>query len=185
MAEQSTGGKVAITSAAPKAIEPSTRIVALEVRSQRTGFIALEGSGRVRLLDWGVRLYDRRTYPTGAACGARIAALLDLYAPSVVVLRRGKDASTDEMRRWVRAIVAKIATEARRRSITYESVTTKEVQDFFGRYGNTTKHAIARIVAERFPELAFKLPSPRRPWESESYNTVIFDAAATAMTFLG
>jgi hypothetical protein len=29
-----------------------------------------------------------------------------------------------------------------------------------------------------------KLPPKRRPWESERYNTLVFDAVATAMAFL-
>ena len=84
-----------------------------------------------------------------------------------------------------RATVAKVAAEVRRRSVACHLVTTKEVRRFFRQYGGTTKHEIASILAEWFEGLAWKLPPKRKPWQSEPYNTLIFDAAATAMAFRG
>jgi len=81
--------------------------------------------------------------------------------------------------------VASLAAEARRRSTACRLVGNKEVRRFFARYDGTTKHAIATLLAGWFPDLAWKLPPKRRPWESERYNTVMFDAVATAVAFLG
>jgi hypothetical protein len=47
--------------------------------------------------------------------------------------------------------------------------------------GRGTKHALAEILAKRFPqELGFRLPSKRRLWMSEDYRMDIFDAVALA-----
>ena len=47
----------------------------------------------------------------------------------------------------------------------------------------TTKQEIAIAIAERFPELAPRLPRSRKPWMSEDYRMSIFDAVALALTF--
>ena len=45
------------------------------------------------------------------------------------------------------------------------------------------KQEIAIAIAERFPELAPRLPRSRKPWMSEDYRMSIFDAVALALTF--
>ena len=45
------------------------------------------------------------------------------------------------------------------------------------------KQEIAIAIAERFPELAPRLPRFRKPWMSEDYRMSIFDAVALALTF--
>ncbi|MCX6925726.1 MAG: hypothetical protein NT154_21315, partial [Verrucomicrobia bacterium] len=45
-----------------------------------------------------------------------------------------------------------------------------------------TKHALAEIIAQRFPEeLGFRVPPKRRPWMSEDFRMDIFDAVALAL----
>jgi hypothetical protein len=49
-----------------------------------------------------------------------------------------------------------------------------------------TKHAIAQILAKRFPEeLGFLLPPKRRPWMSEDYRMDIFEAISLALAAYG
>jgi hypothetical protein len=38
--------------------------------------------------------------------------------------------------------------------------------------------------AARFPEIGWKLPPKRKPWESEHYSMSIFEALETAVTYL-
>lgn len=75
--------------------------------------------------------------------------------------------------------------EAKKRSITVRAISAKRVRRFFASRGNVTKHAIASKVAECFDELSPRLPPKRKPWQSEHHNTLIFDAAATAIALLG
>jgi hypothetical protein len=58
------------------------------------------------------------------------------------------------------------------------------VRRFFDQTGSATKHEIASTLAEWFIELAWKLPAKRKPWQSENYQMVIFDAVATGAAFL-
>jgi hypothetical protein len=41
-----------------------------------------------------------------------------------------------------------------------------------------TKQEIASLLTQRFAELAWKLPSPRKTWQHEHRNMPIFDAVA-------
>jgi hypothetical protein len=48
--------------------------------------------------------------------------------------------------------------------------------------GRGTKHALAEIIAKRFPEeLGSRLPPKRKPWMSEDSRMNIFDAVALAL----
>ena len=54
----------------------------------------------------------------------------------------------------------------------------------FFRDGPGTKHALAELLAKRFPnELGFRLPPKRRPWMSEDYRMDIFAAISLALAF--
>ena len=46
-----------------------------------------------------------------------------------------------------------------------------------------TKHEMAEMLAQRFPDLAAKLPPKRRAWESEDGRMDIFDAVGLATVF--
>jgi hypothetical protein len=166
----------------PSIVAPSDRILALEVRSQRVGFIVLQG--RDQILDWGIRTYGKQEADAPSACCAKVATLLELYSPAVMVIRR-RNPALKQSRGTVRAIAAKLAGEARQRSISCRFMTADEVRRFFARYECTTKDAVASRIAEWFPDLAWKLPPPRKFYDPESYNMAVFDAAATAMAFLG
>ena len=48
----------------------------------------------------------------------------------------------------------------------------------------STKQQVASFLAQMFSELAWKLPSPRKPWTSERANMAIFDAAALGVSYL-
>ena len=64
-------------------------------------------------------------------------------------------------------------------------IPAKTVRAFFADHGAATKHAVASLLAEWFEELTWQVPAKRKPWQSERYNTLMFDALATGMAFLG
>jgi hypothetical protein len=149
------------------------RLLALEIRPRKAGFAILEGSA---LLDWGVTSYD----PVTPAIG-RIASLLDLHGPSVIVTRRRPDLKNDQV---IAGIVESIREEARRRSMGFQTLDADRVRSFFTHRGRGNKHEVALLIAEWFPELAWRVPPKRRPWQSEPKVVPLFDAVATAVTFL-
>jgi hypothetical protein len=140
------------------------------------GFAILEGG--TRLLDWGVRSYDKRS-----ALGVdKIARLLDYYQPSLVVIRKWWLGNARVGLR-ASAMARAAGSEARRRLIESHSVGIEEFRRFFVKRGCTTKHAIASLVADWFDEVAWRVPAKRRPWDSECPRALIFDAIAAAVVF--
>ncbi len=156
------------------------RLLALEIRPWKFGFVVFEGP--TRLLDWGVRSYPARGDHRQAILEKRIRVLLELYAPSTVVMRR-RNSTSRKTRKAILSAVQAIRTEVRRRSIKLQALDTREIQCFFAEHDGTTKHQIASLVAKWFEELSWKLPPKRKPWQSETYTTPIFDAAATGIAF--
>jgi hypothetical protein len=152
------------------------RILSLEVRHRSFGFAVLERIPR-RLLDTGVR-----TYATAGTLKQRIEPLLSIFDPSVIVVKRPAYRNPDYLN-GVQSILRVIRAEADRRSIPIESVTIHEVRCAFRESGETKDH-IAMAISQSFPDLQWKLPPQRKPWISEGYNMVIFDATATGLTYL-
>lgn len=149
------------------------RLLALEIRPKKVGFAVFE---RSTLMDWGVTRY-------GAATSAmrRIGSLLDLHVPAVIVIRRrprSKHSLTGA------SILRSIKRGAQRRSIRVLSLDAHKIRAFFKQRGCRSKHKTAELLAEWFPELAWRVPPKRKLWQSEPYNTLLFDAVATAATFL-
>jgi hypothetical protein len=156
--------------------ERFARILSLEIRHRRFGFAVLERVPR-RLLDTGVR-----TYTTAGTFKERIEPLLSVFSPSVIVVRRPGHKNPNHLS-GVQSILRAVRAEAVRRSIPIESVALHEVRCAFRESGKTKEH-IAVAVSQSFPELQWKLPPKRKPWISEGYNMVIFDAAATGLTYM-
>jgi hypothetical protein len=161
-------------------VRPAERLVAFEVRPNRIGFVVFEGA--TSLLDWGVRTYGKHDGHLVLA-GKKITALLTVYSPAVLVIRRRDDMSKKSAD-GLNDIRKRIVSRCRRRSIKFRQASTTTIRRFFQQYGCTTKHEIATTLAEWFEELSWKLPPKRKPWESEHSAAVIFDAAATAIAFI-
>jgi hypothetical protein len=158
------------------------RILALEVRPRVTGFAVLEA--KPSLLDWGMRKHRVSNRQLAGAAARKINALLDLYAPSAIVVR-ARNVLGHEARRRVKTVIGVTRGEARKRSITFQTISTEAVYRFFAPHKCTTKYQVATRVAGWFTELSWKLPPKRKSWKSEDHRMVVFDAAATGLAFLG
>jgi hypothetical protein len=158
------------------------RVLALDLRSGRAGFVVLEGPDK--LLDWGVKGFVPQDGPLEVTVCRRIVSLLGLHQPSVMVLRIPSKRLARRNGR-IKVIVKTLGREAKRRSVSLQFLCRQRVKKFFIGRGVTTKHGIASLLAERFPDLAWKLPPKRKPWQSESYGMTIFDAAAAGVAHFG
>ena len=67
--------------------------------------------------------------------------------------------------------------------VRVKSVSRAELKQAFAESGAGTKYEIAMAIANRFPELAPRLPRFRKPWMGEDYRMSIFDAVALAIAF--
>jgi Holliday junction resolvasome RuvABC endonuclease subunit len=76
----------------------------------------------------------------------------------------------------------KIVALAKSHKVMVKLFSQEQVRRTFFADGQATKHALAEIIAKRFPEeLASRLPPKRKPWVSEYYQMDIFDAVALAL----
>ena len=154
-----------------------TRILAIDVRSQRLGYVVFEIP--VQLLDWGIRSMCRCPREAGG-----IASVIDLFRPSVVALHR---LSKDQRRNTsnVRRNTREIKREAHRCGVPVVMVNEGVLTGFYQtKCRRRTKHEIATKIAARFPELAWKLPQRRKIWQAQPARMAIFEAASVGLAFL-
>ena len=152
------------------------RILGISPSTRGFGFALLEGLDT--LVDWGVKSV---TGDKNNGSIKRVEGLIAHYQPDVLVL---EDTSTKDSRRAIRirALSRKIIVLAARRKVSVALFSQEQVRRVFFADGQGTKHALAEILAKRFPEeLGSRLPPKRRPWMSEDYRMDIFEAAALVL----
>jgi hypothetical protein len=82
-------------------------------------------------------------------------------------------------------LLADIAEAAEARNVPVMLYSRSDIARVFATFGVRKKDDIAAGVAHLIPELAPRLPRPRRIWESEHYGMALFEAAALAVTHFG
>ncbi|OAI57507.1 hypothetical protein AYO50_01465 [Acidobacteria bacterium SCGC AG-212-P17] len=151
------------------------RVLAIELRVQRFGFVLFEYPNV--LLDWGVSGYHASV---PEALDRKIAYCADKFAP-VVVLCREHIGGSERQRTVLNRRIKILREQAERRSIPVRLVSASVIRKHFQEQGRNNKDEVSQIVVTYFPELAWRLPAKRRPWQSEPLSQVLFDAAALAV----
>jgi hypothetical protein len=157
------------------------RLLALEVRSSKFGFAVLEVPSK--LLDWGVRCFSEQAGKRSLVASDRMATLLAFHRPAVVVARLRDHRAAAQYKRFL-TILGAIEKEVKRNSMRFRTITEMQVRRHFDSTGEITKHAIATTLADQFPELTWKLPLPRKPYQSEAPAILVFDALANGIAFI-
>jgi hypothetical protein len=156
------------------------RILAIALRSRRFGFAVFEGP--IRLLNWGMVFYPLNNPAQHTAVTKRVASLLTLFVPSIIVVgRTGKQNLRTGS--GVRLILKSIRREASARAISVHLITKVEVRPVFDALHARSKREIASMLAQMFPELLCKLPTERKIWESEHPIMTMFDAVALGFAY--
>lgn len=151
----------------------SERILALDVRPARFGYVVVEHG---RLIEWGLR---HGTTPD--LLRSHLIYILQLWSPDTVVIRNRKIHFGN---RRLQQVLAAIQAEVVQHGCRLRLVDQKTVARFFKEQGRKNKYDVAALVAERFPELVWRLPNKRRCWEPEKARMSLFDAAAVAYVYL-
>lgn len=112
-----------------------------------------------------------------------MAALLKIFRPSAIVLRKIAVRSKRNSRPAQR-IIRVVRRQAKRWSIPVAFVSERALKAFFRKHGKNNKYAVAALVATRFPDLAWKLPSRRKFYEPEPWAMTSFDAAALGVAYV-
>jgi hypothetical protein len=155
------------------------RLLAIDLRVQRFGYAVFEGPKR--LLDWGAK-----SYPLGAAgaetAAKRVADLLELFCPSVVVIRKDhRTGLQDES--GIALILRSIRHEAAMRAVPVRLIAPEGIKASFRIFNAKTKHEIAAMLATVFPELFWKLPPKRKVWQNEHFRMIVFDAISVGFAY--
>lgn len=156
------------------------RILAFSLRSRRFAFAVFEGPDK--LLDWGMVFYPSNTGAQRMAASRRIASLFAQFAPSEVVVGKARllGSRGDS---GVRHILSSLRHEALSRLIPVRFMKRPELNEAFCRFHVNSKHEIASVLTQVFPELLWKLPPKRKIWESERPRMAIFDAVALGFAY--
>lgn len=152
------------------------RILAIAPTTRGFGFAVLEG--QETLADWGVRRIEGDHKNSQALM--KVKELVMHYQPGAMVLQ---DASVKDSRRAprIKTLTKRIIALAKSHKVDVKLITFKKTRQMFFADGKGTKHALAEILVNRFPELTAFLPPKRRPWASEDSHMGIFDAMALAV----
>jgi len=130
------------------------------------------------LVDWGVKSVKG---DKNAGSIRQVLAMMTLYKPDLLVL---EDALCRGSRRSprIQKLCTELVTVARNSQATVRIIPRAKVRQYFFEDGVGSKHALAALLAERFPEeLGHRLPPKRKPWMSEDTRLDIFEAVALAL----
>jgi hypothetical protein len=154
----------------------STRILAVEIRAARMGYAVIESPKELK--DFGGAWFP---YPKAAR--SRIARLLRLYGPSVLVLASAAARYPRDAR--VRKLITRIVRdEARKSSVPTIRVTDQEFDTFFNQYSCRDKYDVAAVLARKFPSLAWRVPPPPEFYDPEPRQMLYFDSIALGLVYL-
>jgi hypothetical protein len=152
------------------------RYLGIDVRPRRFGFVVIENS---IVLDSGIRMCDRSELDN--CLGQGFNRILKTYNPSALIVRGASGIHVNPRRRKVAAAIKR---EIKQHNVEWISITPATIRRYFRRYNAATKYQMAQSVASLLPELAWKLPRSRKPWETEHHRMSIFDAAAVVIAHL-
>jgi Holliday junction resolvasome RuvABC endonuclease subunit len=154
------------------------RVLAFDPYSNGFGFAVLEGPKR--LIDYGVKKVKG---DKNSACIRKIAGLIEHYQPEVIVLEDSTSTGSRRCQR-VQGLMQEISRLASSKKIKARSFSRVQIRKAVPASATSTKHQIARSITVLLPELAFRLPPPRKPWMTEDERMSIFDAVALALVYM-
>jgi hypothetical protein len=99
------------------------------------------------------------------------AVILEIYPP-----RRLKDP-----RRQI--VLEAIQTEVLSKSIDLVFLKKNVARDILGNGERITRQNLAAYTVLLFPELTWKVPEERKPWQSEQHNMAVFNAISLALAY--
>jgi hypothetical protein len=156
------------------------RLLGLAIRARWLGFAELDAQRH--LLDWGMVFYQKRTPDQFKSAKKKLDDLLARTGPSFVVLVL-PGLNADGGAPAVRSMVRSLRATASIRSIQIIHLHRSAIRGAFAPRKARSKHEIAEVLTQTFPELGWKLPPARKIWAKEDSKMSIFDALAGAVAY--
>jgi hypothetical protein len=154
----------------------TSRTLSIAASTKGFGFAVTEGEAS--LVEWGVKTFigDKNVQTL-----IKVADIINRFEPDLLVL---EDYSAKGSRRSARikALGRKLSALAGKRQIKVTMFSREQVMRHYFGDVEWTKHALAEIIAKRFPEeLGHRLPPKRKAWMSQDSRMDIFDAVALGL----
>jgi hypothetical protein len=159
---------------ASKMLGSGERVLALEIRARKLGYAVFEG--RETLIDWGAM---RETGSPGTF-DRRFASLCRVFKPETIVIRRAKSAGNIQHGQASFEVIGKIA---RSLGIQLHLISHENLNGDLGYPTTANKYERAKFIADLFPELSWRLPKDRKPWEAEPARIILFDTVAIGIAY--
>ena len=157
-------------------MQPSKITLVLYPNAIGMGYIVCEGPKE--LIDYGMA----RIRPLSkSAYIKRLMKFMKTYKPDLVLVR-GYEAGNIKVSQRVQGIIDSFQEEAEELNIKTHVYSRKQIQEIFKQFGSITKYGIAKKISEWYPELASRLPSPRKNTQAEDYHMGVFDTFSLMLT---
>ena len=125
------------------------KILAIDLRHRRFGYAVFEGHRT--LLDCGVRVYPSHGELEAAMAGKRLSALLGLFYPSVIIVKKERWESA-QTSAHMRNLVEAFTREAFAHSIQIHLIGQGDIEGTFRKLGCETRDEIASVLVRIFPD---------------------------------
>lgn len=158
--------------------EKESDILAISPCSRGFGYAVMRPDGS--LTAWGLKIVEKGDKNAGAL--KKLRRLATDYRPSKIAIEDPRSAGCHRAPRIVELFDSVVAW-AKAERLELIALDRDWVQKTFFPDGKGTKHQIAQILAASYAdELGHRLPSKRRPWESQHAAMDIFEAVSLAIT---
>jgi hypothetical protein len=140
------------------------KVLAIAAATGRIGYVFLIGR---KLRDWGL---SRKASKSAALAADQTKLWIEELNPDVVVTEKIPSTSTKGAKtRYLIEAIQSVASRAHLLDVCVSRPFTFK-----------NKYEEAKHLGERFPEMSIWVPRPRRIWEPEPRNTILFEALALA-----
>jgi hypothetical protein len=154
------------------------RIFAVSLSSRGFGYSVMESNNH--LVDYGNKVVGK---DKNAWSLVHIAKMITINRPNVLVPQSMKATGTPRASR-IKHLHRSVVLLAKKHEVRVVETSRTELRNTLLGSQDATKHEIATLLAERFPdELESRLPPKRKAWASEDSRMDIFDAVALAVVF--
>lgn len=166
-------------------LPPGGRVVVLGLFPTSRGLGWAAFNGPLSLIDFGIFTAttgrSKETPSKNGQCLTRVDRLMARLMPEHIVL---EVYAPDRSRRSTRVagLCKSIETLARDRGLAVSVIPRAAVHAAFVHASKPTRDQVAAAVALSVPELAPRLPKPRRTYDSENKALAAFNAAALVLT---
>lgn len=156
---------------------PSERVLSIDPATFGFGYVVIEYDP-VRLVAWGTKTCRRKDGTAAAA----VSRLIREYQPTAIVLPSWGAGDHPFRGPALDAFIEAVEGALTLQETPVLMCSPENVREHFGAIGARTKYSIAKLFADRFPELRAVLPRPRSTAETERAAMSVFDALAITYT---